>query len=160
MASQFGLNPGFVLDLRAVDPDDGLPWDFSKPLKVVKAKALVDEVTPIPISDPRAGWYRYWLHEHPAWRSNWGDECWKDLMSDPTTKVVQEVKGEMKYVTNSPYIARSLGRRCPDTDPWVKDLIKGRTKQIYPLGLVKAMLVELRRDQMAHDGYIDIGNLD
>eukprot|EP00971_Amphidinium_carterae_P290266 5763301-Amphidinium_carterae.1 len=150
MASQFGLNPGFVLDLRAVDPDDGLPWDFSNPLKVVKAKALVDEVTPmLLIGCPPCGMMelkisvalyrtqgqadRYWLHEHLAWGSNWGDECWKDLMSDPTTKVVKEVEGEMKYVTNSPYIARSLGRRCPDTDPSSKDLIKERTKQIYPL---------------------------
>eukprot|EP00971_Amphidinium_carterae_P272225 5402663-Amphidinium_carterae.2 len=43
MASQVGLNPGFVLDL---DPDNCLPWGFLHPRKIVKAKAVIDEVTP------------------------------------------------------------------------------------------------------------------
>ena len=31
------LLPGFALDLTVVDPDDGLPWDLSKPEKRKKA---------------------------------------------------------------------------------------------------------------------------
>ena len=38
------LVPGFALDLTVVDPDDGLPWDFSdcrkqdKPMKMVRSQ--------------------------------------------------------------------------------------------------------------------------
>ena len=34
------LMPGFALDLTVVDPDDGLPWDFSKSGKREKARRL------------------------------------------------------------------------------------------------------------------------
>ena len=41
MAQRFKLIPGLALDLTAVDPDDGLPWDFDNPEKRAKAKQLV-----------------------------------------------------------------------------------------------------------------------
>ena len=34
------LLPGFALDLTVVDPDDGLPWDFSKSGKREKARQM------------------------------------------------------------------------------------------------------------------------
>ena len=34
------LMPGFALDLTVVDPEDGLPWDFSKPDKRDKARRM------------------------------------------------------------------------------------------------------------------------
>ena len=34
------LMPGFALDLTVVDPEDGLPWDFSKAGKREKARQL------------------------------------------------------------------------------------------------------------------------
>ena len=34
------LLPGFSLDLTVVDPDDNLPWDFSKPGKREKARQM------------------------------------------------------------------------------------------------------------------------
>jgi hypothetical protein len=37
LASGLGLIPGMALDLSAIDPDDGLPWDFNNPEKRRKA---------------------------------------------------------------------------------------------------------------------------
>ena len=34
------LLPGFALDLKVVDPDDGMPWDFSKSGKREKARRM------------------------------------------------------------------------------------------------------------------------
>ena len=46
VASDFGLEPGWSLDLTEVDPDDGEPYDFSVPEKRKKAKKMVDHDKP------------------------------------------------------------------------------------------------------------------
>ena len=38
MAANLGLIPGLALALGTVDPDDGMPWDFSIGAKRIKAK--------------------------------------------------------------------------------------------------------------------------
>ena len=38
--------PGHALDLTTVDPDDGLPWDFSRKAKRVKARRMLREQRP------------------------------------------------------------------------------------------------------------------
>ena len=45
-ASQFGLTPGFALDLSVNDPDDGMPWDFDEKAKRDKARRLLQEQRP------------------------------------------------------------------------------------------------------------------
>ena len=39
--SELGLSAAFRLDLTAVDPDDGKPWDFNNPAKSAKALLTV-----------------------------------------------------------------------------------------------------------------------
>ncbi len=46
LAEDFGLKPGYALDLTEDDPDDGRPWDFSDPDKRKKAKAKQDAEKP------------------------------------------------------------------------------------------------------------------
>ena len=38
-----GLLPGWSLDLTTVDPDDGMPWDFSRQDKRDKAEQMVSD---------------------------------------------------------------------------------------------------------------------
>jgi hypothetical protein len=38
--------PGYALDLATVDPDDGLPWDFSRKSKRNKARMILREQRP------------------------------------------------------------------------------------------------------------------
>ena len=40
------LLPGFALDLTVMDPEDGMPWDFSRPEKREKARRLRKEQKP------------------------------------------------------------------------------------------------------------------
>ena len=41
VAGGVGLRPGWAIDLREDDPDDGLPWDLSKPDEQKKVMAKV-----------------------------------------------------------------------------------------------------------------------
>ena len=40
------LLPGSALDLTVVDPDDGLPWDFSLRRKRIRARKIIREQRP------------------------------------------------------------------------------------------------------------------
>ena len=43
MARLWGLLPGMSMDLTSVDPDDGMPWDFTRECKRNKAEKLISE---------------------------------------------------------------------------------------------------------------------
>ena len=45
IAELWGLLPGWSLDLTTVDPDDGMPWDFSRQDKRDKAEQMVRDKT-------------------------------------------------------------------------------------------------------------------
>ena len=47
MCKSMGLNPGFALDLTVLDPDDGMPWDFTLKSKRDKARQKVIREKPI-----------------------------------------------------------------------------------------------------------------
>ncbi len=38
--------PGFSFDITVVDPEDGMPWDFSIPAKRLKARMMIREQKP------------------------------------------------------------------------------------------------------------------
>ena len=46
IAENIGLKKGWALDLTEVDPEDGQPWDFSRPDKQLKAKRMLAEDKP------------------------------------------------------------------------------------------------------------------
>ena len=46
-ASQFGLTPGFALDLTVNDPVDDKPWDFTDPAKRERARKLRRDTKPM-----------------------------------------------------------------------------------------------------------------
>ena len=48
------LLPGFALDLTVVDPEDGLPWDFTKSHKRERARKLIREQKPYMILGSRS----------------------------------------------------------------------------------------------------------
>ncbi len=47
VAREMGMSAAWALDLTEVDPEDGLPWDLSKPEKRRKAMSLVDTDKPL-----------------------------------------------------------------------------------------------------------------
>ena len=47
IASDMRLDPAFALDLTTIDPDDGMPWDFTVKAKRDKAKKKVEEEKPL-----------------------------------------------------------------------------------------------------------------
>ena len=47
LAGRVGLGRGFALDLTAVDPEDGKPWDFDSPAKRDKALKLLQKERPM-----------------------------------------------------------------------------------------------------------------
>eukprot|EP00971_Amphidinium_carterae_P069137 1368359-Amphidinium_carterae.1 len=127
---------------------------------------------------------RYFLHEHPSTASSWTVDCIKEIERLPGTMKVSScmcafdmwmednqgaglVHGATTYLTNSPYIAKKLERRCSNLDPSCKDkhrhvhLMCGRPrlKQTYPPKLVRAMLEGLM-EQMHQDGMVDIAALE
>ncbi len=56
MAKQMGLSTAWALDLTENDPDDGQPWDLSKPEKRKKAMQLQDRDKPLMvIASPMCG---------------------------------------------------------------------------------------------------------
>jgi hypothetical protein len=53
--------PGYAMDLTTVDPDDGLPWDFSRKSKRVKARRLIREQRPyLVIGSPQCKEFCAW----------------------------------------------------------------------------------------------------
>ena len=47
MISKLGLRPAWSLDLTTVDPDDGMPWDFTVAAKRCKAVGLINRDKPL-----------------------------------------------------------------------------------------------------------------
>ena len=47
LAKQIGMQQGFSIDLREVDPDDGKPWNLSNPQKRAKIEQRVREEKPL-----------------------------------------------------------------------------------------------------------------
>ena len=55
------LVPGFALDLTVKDPEDGMPWDFSRPEKRDKARRMVREQKPyVLIGSPECRAFSTW----------------------------------------------------------------------------------------------------
>ena len=55
------LMAGFALDLTVVDPDDGLPWDFTSLAKQAKARKMLREQKPyFPIGSPMCRQFSTW----------------------------------------------------------------------------------------------------
>ena len=53
--------PGYALDLTTVDPEDGLPWDFSLKSKRVKARQMLREQRPyLVIGSPQCREFSTW----------------------------------------------------------------------------------------------------
>ena len=44
---RMGLAPGFAFDITCADPDDGEPWDFDRPDKREKARAMIRRQKPL-----------------------------------------------------------------------------------------------------------------
>ena len=104
---------------------------------------------------------RHSLHEHPLGATSWQEECIKELLGkNGVTKVSadqcqyglvsRDANGEGKvrkaigFLTNAPYIAMQLSKRCPNRLGEMKHrhvvLEGGRTKaaQVYPEGSCRA----------------------
>ena len=47
LAKHVGLSAGFSIDLRAVDPDDGLPWDLTLANKRHKLEQRIKDEKPL-----------------------------------------------------------------------------------------------------------------
>ena len=47
VVSKLGLRPAWSLDLTTVDPDDGMPWDFTVAAKRRKAVGLINRDKPL-----------------------------------------------------------------------------------------------------------------
>ena len=65
------LAPGFAFDLTVVDPDDGLPWDFSLAAKREKARRMIREQRPyFLIGSPMCTAFSTWQALNAARGSN------------------------------------------------------------------------------------------
>ena len=55
--------PGYAMDLTTVDPDDGLPWDFSRKSKRNKARRMLREQRPyLVIGSPQCKEFSTWQY--------------------------------------------------------------------------------------------------
>ena len=67
------LAPGFALDLTVMDPEDGMPWDFSRPEKREKARRLRKEQKPfLLIGSPMCMAFSTWQYLNEAKSSDSG----------------------------------------------------------------------------------------
>ena len=59
--------PGYALDLKTVDPADGLPWDFSKRHKRIRARKLIRQQRPyLVIGSPQCKEFCTWQRLNEA----------------------------------------------------------------------------------------------
>ena len=124
---------------------------------------------------------RYFLHEHPAGATSWGEECIEELLAQQGVEVAtcdrcqygQEdsqsgdpVKKPTKWLTNSEGIFESHEKRCTGRGGACSRRKGGthreasgrvcRESAIYPFELCKAILMGCRR-QLVMDGRLVVG---
>jgi hypothetical protein len=197
VAAEFGLVPGWSLDLTTVDRH-GVAWDFTRASRRKDARDLLEATRPrVLIGSPMCTAFSallalsaskrdpevvrrlrveaevhlrfscelyelqirrgdYFVHEHPAGATSWKCECIRRMMSIPgviatvadqcqyglTSKDelgVGAARKATRFLTNAPYIAEELNKRCPGDHRHVH-LISGRASgaQRYPHGLCAA----------------------
>ncbi len=118
------LIPGFALDLTVADPDDGTPWDFSKPEKRAKARALLRKQRPyMLIGSPMCTAFSSWQQLNRA-RSKDVDKMdrEKDLATQHIEFVislyVEQLEGGRYFLHEHPRRASSWGLQQ------IRDLLK------------------------------------
>jgi hypothetical protein len=61
MAQSMGMSTAWALDLTETDPEDGMPWDLSKPEKRRKAMKMLEQDQPLMlIGSPKCGPFSAW----------------------------------------------------------------------------------------------------
>ena len=122
----------------------------------------------------------YFLHEHPAGATSWGEECVKDVAQRDGVEVVigdrclfgqvdtdgHPIKKPTKWMSNSAEVLKILGARCRGRMGACSKQYGGshvvaegsRTKgtAIYPFALCKAILKGFR-NQLVADGRLTLG---
>ena len=156
--------------------------------EAVRAKVSEGEKhleTSVKLYEQQAAANRYFLHEHPRTAKSWETRAMTRARQIPGAIEVTApmcsfgmwmedaqgwglVKGDTRYLTNSPRIAERLSRRCANRDPELYklhhrhvQLLNGRPllKQVYPPELVAAILGGLV-EQMHDDGLMSLDQAD
>ena len=95
------LMAGFALDLTVVDPDDGLPWDFTSPAKQAKARKMLREQKPyFLIGSPMCRQFSTWQALNNS----------KNPNKEEIERAYTEAVGHLNFVT-SLYIEQIEGGR-------------------------------------------------
>jgi hypothetical protein len=80
MAERMGMASGWSLDLTEVDPDDGQPWNFSKPDKRAKAKKkLLEDKPALLVACPMCKEFSTWNDLNSEYRT---DEVVRDKITE------------------------------------------------------------------------------
>ena len=136
--------------------------------KVVEGKVLLKFALDVYFWQLRRG--RYFVHEHPATATSWklpdvqrlsremgvecivNDACMFGMMAKGADGTVGPARKPTRWMTNAPYLARNLNRKCRGTHQAHVHLVGGRAAQaaVYPPALVEAIVRGLQI-QREHD---------
>ena len=123
---------------------------------------------------------RYFLHEHPAYATSWGEECVDEIKELENVDTVvgdrcqygQEskdghpVKKATQWMSNSPEVLKALSQRCTGRNgqcsrPAGGDHVtvagsEAKRSQVFPFAICKAILTGFRK-QLIDDGRLVLG---